>query len=295
MTPVKINPLTGTASFCGGGRFNKGRRCYSQHGPPISIVTPSYNQGNYLEETIHSILEQDYPDLEYIVMDGGSTDGSVDIIRKYEKRIAHWRSGQDAGQSDALRHGFEMATGDIFAWINSDDSLEPGALASVGGFFATHPEVELLYGNMNFIDAGGNRIFTAYPLLDLRILTYENHFIPQQAMFWRRGLYEKAGGIDPTLRFAMDFDLVVKFLREGARVAKIDQVLANFRVHPEAKSSTIRDVLEKEVNELIHRHLPAAAAEPDWRKFLKKMYYRAMRFTLEPRGLASALMSRRRT
>ena len=268
---------------------NRGR---PQHPVPlVSIVTPSYNQGDYLEETIRSVLDQGYPRLEYIVMDGGSTDGSVDIIRKYADRIAHWESGRDAGQADALRRGFAMATGEVFAWLNSDDSLGPGALAVVGGFFASHPEMELVYGNLNFIDAEGKRIFTAYPVLDLRNLIYENHFVPQQAMFWRRGLYEGAGGVDPTLRFAMDFDLTLRFLREGARVAKIDRVLGNFRIHPEAKSSTIRDVMWQEVNATITRLFPRLE-DGYASRLLKKYLYRGMRYFKEPRGILAAIAGR---
>lgn len=260
----------------------------------ISVVTPSYNQGGYLEETIRSVLDQKYPDLEYIVMDGGSTDGSVDIIRKYEDRMAHWQSERDAGQADALRRGFWMATGEVFAWINSDDRLEPGALAAVGDFFSLHPETDLAYGNLDFIDAAGKRLFTAYPVLDLRILIYENPFVPQQAMFWRRGLYEKIGGIDPALRFAMDFDLTLRFLRERPRVAKIDRVLGSFRVHPEAKSSTIRDVMRREVDAAIPRHFPELTDGPTSR-LLKKCLYRGMRFLKEPRGILAAIVARCRS
>ena len=260
--------------------------------PKISIVTPSFNQGDYLEETLRSVLEQDYPNLEYIVMDGGSTDGSVDIIRKYADRISHWKSAKDEGQADAIRSGFARATGGILGWLNSDDTLARGTLSKVGEYFAAHSGVDLVYGDLNLVDMNGKLLYTARPLLRLGILVYENSFIPQQAMYWRRSLYERVGGVDPSLCFAMDFDLVVRFLLEGASVRKLPGVLANYRWHPAAKSSTIRDVLEKEVDELIHRHLPAAAAEPAWRRFLKKMYYRGMRYTLEPRSLASALMSR---
>ena len=211
----------------------------------VSVVTPSYNQAAYLERTLRSVLDQGRelaPDeLEYLVVDGGSTDGSVGIIRRHEADLAFWKSAPDGGQSDALRQGFSRATGEVLGWLNSDDTLEPGALLDVGELFARRPDANLLYGNLNFIDPTGKRLFTAYPVLDLRILLYENRFVPQQSMFWRRSLYEKVGGIDPALRFAMDFDLTLRFLREGARVAKIDRILGNFRVHPEAKSSTIRD------------------------------------------------------
>lgn len=263
--------------------------------PKISIVTPSFNQGGYLEETIRSVLEQDYPNLEYIVMDGGSTDGSTEIIRKYVDRLADWKSAKDGGQADAIRTGFARATGDILCWLNSDDTIAPGTLRTVGEFFAAHPDVDLVYGDLNLVDAEGKRLYTARPLLRLGILVYENAFIPQQAMFWRRPLYERVGGLDPLLCFAMDFDLVVRFLLAGARVRKLPGILANYRWHPAAKSSTIRDVMGKEIHELVRRHLPAAADETAWRKFLKKMFYRGMRYALEPRSIASALMSRRRT
>jgi glycosyltransferase involved in cell wall biosynthesis len=260
--------------------------------PKISVVTPSFNQAHFLEETIQSVLSQGYPDLEYIVMDGGSTDGSKEIIRKFADRLADWKSAKDGGQAEAIRDGFARATGEILCWLNSDDTLASGTLKMVGEFFAAHPDVDLVYGDLNLVDAEGKRLYTARPLLRLGILVYENAFIPQQAMFWRRSLYERVGGLDPSLDFAMDFDLVIRFLLAGARVRKLQGILANYRWHPAAKSSTIRDVLEKEINELIFRHLPAAAAEPSWQRFLKKMYFRGMRYSLEPRSLASALMSR---
>jgi len=263
--------------------------------PKISVVTPSFNQAPFLEETIQSVLSQGYPDLEYIVMDGGSTDGSTEIIRKYVDRLADWKSAKDGGQADAIRTGFARATGEILSWLNSDDTIAPGTLRVVGEFFAVHPAVDLVYGDLNLVDAEGKRLYTARPLLRLGILVYENAFIPQQAMFWRRSLYERVGGLDPLLCFAMDFDLVVRFLLAGARVRKLPGILANYRWHPAAKSSTLRDVMGKEIYELIRRHLPAAADEPAWRRFLKKVYYRGLRYGHEPRSLASALMSRRRT
>ena len=116
--------------------------------PRISVVTPSYNQGNFVEETIQSVLDQGYPNLEYIVMDGGSTDGTLDILRKYEKRLV-WKSERDRGQSDALNKGFRMASGDIFSFINSDDVYEPGALHKVGRFFVDHPQASWLTGPLS--------------------------------------------------------------------------------------------------------------------------------------------------
>jgi glycosyltransferase involved in cell wall biosynthesis len=258
--------------------------------PKISIVTPSFNQASFLEETIRSVTSQGYPNLEYIVMDGGSTDGSVEIIRRHRERIAFWRSERDAGQSDALRQGFQRATGGILAYLNSDDTLEPGTLKMVGEYMATHPDVDLVYGNMNLIDAAGKYLYTAHPLLDLRILVYENPFIPQQAMFWRRELYERVGGVNPALRFAMDYELTLKFLLGRARVGKIRKVLANFRVHPDAKSSTIRDVMHSERNEILSRLYPTD--EGKLARLLKKVCYRCLRFCREPGSFISALKSR---
>lgn len=263
--------------------------------PKITVVTPSFNQAPFLEETIQSVLSQGYPELEYIVMDGGSSDGSAEIIRKYADRLADWKSAKDEGQADAIRTGFARATGEILCWLNSDDTITPGTLRLVGEFFTSNPDVDLVYGDLNLVDAEGKRLYTARPLLRLGILVYENAFIPQQAMFWRRSLYERVGGVDAGLRFAMDFDLVIRFLLAGARVRKLPGVLANYRWHPAAKSSTIRDVMERELHELVRRHLPAAAAESAWRRFLKKVYYRGFRYGHEPRSLVSALMSRRRT
>ena len=258
--------------------------------PKISIVTPSYNQASFLEETIRSITSQGYPNLEYIVMDGGSTDGSSDIIRKHQEDIAFWRSECDAGQSDALCRGFQRANGEILAYINSDDTLEPGTLKIVGEYMASHPEVDLVYGDMNLIDAAGRYLYTAHPLLDLRILVYENPFIPQQAMFWRRALYVRVGGVNPTLRFAMDYDLALKFLLGGARVAKIRKVLANFRVHTAAKSSTIRDVMQTERNEILSRLYPTD--EGKLVRYFKKIRYRCLRFCREPGSIVTAIRSR---
>ena len=133
-------------------------------------------------------------------------------------------------------------------------------------------------------------MFTAYPLLDLRILVYENRFIPQQAMFWRRELYDRVGGVNPDLRFAMDFELTLKFLLAGARVAKIPRVLANYRSHPDAKSSTIRNVMESETEEIITCLFPVHDGVMG--RFMKKIYFRGLRFWREPKSLATAIKSR---
>ncbi|MBI5441705.1 MAG: glycosyltransferase [Deltaproteobacteria bacterium] len=258
--------------------------------PKISLVTPSYNQAAFLEETLRSVLDQGYPRLEYLVMDGGSTDGSVEVIRRHEAGIAHWQSQPDAGQSEALAQGFARSSGEVLGWLNSDDTLEPGALLAVGEAFARHPEVDLVYGNLNFVDAAGRTLFTAYPLLRLGILRYENRFVPQQSMFWRRPLYERVGGVNPSLRFAMDYELLLKFLLAGATTRKIDRVLGSFRVHADAKSSTIRDVMRREWGEILSRFLPDAPGPLGQR--LRAAAWRAYRFLREPRSVLCAVRSR---
>src|ERR1051325_2361432 len=124
----------------------------------ISIVTPSYHQARYIEETIQSVLSQDYPQIEYIIVDGGSTDGSVNIIKKYEDQLAWWTSEKDEGQTDAINKGFARAKGDILAWINSDDTYEPGAVTAAAQYLHEHPDVGMVYGDCNYIDRSGNII-----------------------------------------------------------------------------------------------------------------------------------------
>ena len=187
--------------------------------PLVTIVTPSYNQAPFLEATIRSVLEQDYPHIEYIIIDGGSTDGSLDIIKKYADRLAFWSSEKDRGQTDAINKGFARATGDILAWINSDDTYEPGAIREAVEWMQAHPEMGLVYGDANFIDDDG-KVIGRFPAAqtDYRLLRRGYVHIPQQAAFFRRDLWQKVGPLDPSFFFAMDYDLWV-------RIAKIAPLL----------------------------------------------------------------------
>lgn len=221
--------------------------------PRVSIVTPSYNQGQFLEETIRSVLLQGYPNLEYIIMDGGSTDGSVEIIRKYEPWLAHWVSAPDGGQAAAIAEGFRLATGDILAWINSDDRYLPCAFARVARFFAAHRGVVFGNGDVNMIDAQGETIRRLYAVRPSPFLTANLgiHGWPQQGCFWTRAAYEQVDGVDPTLRFCMDRDLFIRLTRAGHSHRIPGAPLADFRAHAAAKSSTLLDIAAKEGAALI--------------------------------------------
>ena len=205
--------------------------------PLVSIVTPSYNQGQFLEATMRSVLEQDYPNIEYIVVDGGSTDGSADIIRKYADRLAWWVSERDHSQTEAINKGFAHATGDIHAWLNSDDTYTPHAIREAVEYMQAHPEVGMVYGDSDYIDEQGRVIgrFRAAQT-DLRRLLQGYVHIPQQSSFWKGDLWRKLGPLDPAFHYAMDYDLWVRFTADGAVIRYTPQLWANFRIHLEGKT-----------------------------------------------------------
>ena len=210
--------------------------------PLVSIITPSFNQARYIEATIQSVLGQDYPRIEYIIVDGGSTDGTVDIIKKYENKIAWWGSEKDKGQTDAINKGFARANGEILAWVNSDDTYEPGAVSAAVKYLQEHPEVGMVYADCNFVNEDGRVIgkFSSAQT-DYRLLRQGYVHIPQQTMFFRTGLWKQVGPLDPSFYFAMDYDLWTRIAARAELKYLPGEVWANFRLHTSGKTIAADD------------------------------------------------------
>lgn len=225
--------------------------------PSISIVTPSFKQGHFIARTIDSILNQNYPNLEYIVQDGLSPDNTVEVIKSYGDRINAWESVKDKGQSDALNIAFAKTHGDIMGYLNSDDLLMPGSLATVADFFSRNPTIDAVYGHRHIIDENDNEIGRwIMPPHDPKVLAYAD-FIPQETLFWRRSIWEKAGGmIDAKFRFAMDWDLILRIQAAGGKFERLPFLLGAFRIHSAGKTtSLINEVGNKEMDFLRERTL----------------------------------------
>jgi hypothetical protein len=206
--------------------------------PAVGIVTPSFQQGEFIEETIRSVLLQGYPRLSYVVMDGGSTDASVAIIRRYAPWLASWSSGPDGGQARAIHRGFELAAGEVLAWVNSDDVLAPGAVAHAANAFRRHPAAAVIYGAADEIARDGARLRAATHVrqADRHALVHEGNAIGQPAAFFTRRAYAAAGGLNPDLHWSLDYDLWIRLAEHGPLVY-IGETLASMRIYPEAKTS----------------------------------------------------------
>jgi len=201
----------------------------------VSVITPSFNQARYLEAAIQSVLGQDYPRIEFILIDGASTDGSVEIIKKHESGLAYWVSEKDSGQAEAINKGLARATGEIVAWLNSDDYYLPEAVSSVVKVFEENPDVVMVYGDVLAVEKQGRAI----NVLKSRQLSLEDllcfQIIGQPAVFFRREAYEKTGGLDITFHFLLDHHLWIRIARQG-EILHIPQILAAARYHAEAKN-----------------------------------------------------------
>lgn len=222
--------------------------------PKISVVVPSFNHAAYIDATLRSILDQNYANLELIIIDGGSTDETPAIIRRYADRIAYWVSEPDDGQTNGLIKGFARSTGVIQCWINSDDLMAPGCLFEVAAYFASRPEALAVYGNATWIDRHGRllreqREIGFYKFIWLHTYNY----IPGMSMYWKRSLYERVGGLDPTFQLAMDGDLWDRF----SEIANIEHVRRNWsymRYYPEQKTRAMRVRSDTEGNAIRARH-----------------------------------------
>ena len=221
--------------------------------PKISIVTPSYNQAQYLERTILSVLNQNYPNLEYIIIDGGSTDGSVDIIKKYEKYLSYWVSEKDEGQSHAINKGFERATGDFVAWLNSDDTYPPDSLKNVSQHYLNHKICDVIIGSSNSIDKYDNILEVIYVF---RYDIIDNIFIrsyPQPSTFWRRELLKRIGYLNTNYHLYLDYDIILRSALAGAKICVIDEILSNNRYYADIKSVKLIRTRKDERSEIRKR------------------------------------------
>ncbi|HEY1778157.1 MAG TPA: glycosyltransferase family 2 protein [Solirubrobacteraceae bacterium] len=210
--------------------------------PTISVVTPSYGQGNFIERTLYSVVSQHYPALEYVVQDGGSRDETVEILRRYEGSLHHWASEPDDGQADAINRGFAHTSGEIMAYLNSDDVFLPGSLAYVARYFSEHPDVDVIYGHRMIVDEEDHHIGSwLLPRHDSDELTLVD-FVPQETLFWRRSAWEAAGGeIDASMNFALDWDLLLRMRESGAKMVRVPRFLGAFRAHEAQKTQTLED------------------------------------------------------
>ncbi|MBI3160216.1 MAG: glycosyltransferase [Chloroflexi bacterium] len=232
--------------------------------PRISIITPSLNSARFLEQTIVSVLDQGYPELEYIVVDGGSTDGTLDILRKYDRRL-RWFSEPDQGQADAINKGLRLSTGDILAYLNADDYYEPGVLQTVGATLSSEPEASWLTGKCRIVNEQGREVrrpITSYKNFWLRF-NYQSilailNYISQPATFWRRSVLNEVGLFDNRLNYALDYDYWLRVSRlHPLRV--LDSRLASFRLHRDSKSGAGFVHQFNEEYEVAKRHVSSPA------------------------------------
>lgn len=230
-------------------------RTYPLSQPPvISVVTPSFNQGSYLERTLWSVLSQNYPRFQFVVQDGGSTDDTGAVLDRFRAQLHHCESARDDGQAHAINVGFARTTGEIMAYLNSDDLLLPGALNTVARYFADHPDVDVVYGHRVVIDPHGDELGRwVLPPHDAEALRWQD-YVPQETMFWRRRIWDKVGGIDARFRFALDWDLLLRFHAAGAKFHRLGRFLGAFRVHDTSKTMTeVETAGAREVAQLLRR------------------------------------------
>jgi glycosyltransferase involved in cell wall biosynthesis len=214
--------------------------------PRISVVVTSFNQAQYLELTLRSVIDQNYPGLELIIIDGGSSDESPDIIRKYQQHMEYWCSEPDGGHPQGIIKGFAHATGEILCFLNSDDLFEPCTLHEVGRYFAQHPGVEAVYGDATWIDAAGSVLMPKKEIPFNRFIwLYTYNYVPGMSMFWRRTIYDRVGGVNPEYPLAFDADLWIRFSDHG-RIEHVARQWSRMRYYPEQKNRRFREKSDRE-------------------------------------------------
>ncbi|MBX2989880.1 MAG: glycosyltransferase [Bacteroidetes bacterium] len=241
--------------------------------PKISIVTPSFNQGQFLESTITSILDQGYPNLEYLIIDGGSTDNSVEIIKKYQKHLAYWVSEKDRGQTDAINKGLRRITGDIWGYLCSDDTYNPGTFERCMREFKTS-DADVLYGNCNFVNAEGTITRKKHPPAFTRERLLKGNFLYQPSMFLRRSVLDRFGLFDEALHYSMDYEYWVRISTE-VKFAYVDYPFSNYRLHRQSKSMHAVIGMNKEGRQIMKKHGVGIMADFRYYRFnmFGKHYY----------------------
>ncbi len=251
--------------------------------PKISIVTPSFNQGQFIEETFLSVLDQNYPNLEYIIIDGGSTDNSVDIIKKYQQHFTYWVSEKDKGQANAINKGLKLCTGEIFNWLNSDDYLEPGALHKIAVEFADN-NVQMVAGEVRNFSTTEEEIIPNQKLSAKGLMCWEPgvNFV-QPGVWMRRELIAQCGGIDEQFHYAFDWDLYIRYLYCFPNIKEMNELLLHFRLHENSKTQSLserftieeRKIIEKiyslELFSNLHDTCNYKIQKTNWTQFLSEL------------------------
>lgn len=234
--------------------------------PKITIVTPSFNQGRYIEETIRSVLLQNYPNLEYILIDGGSSDETVEIIKKYARWIDYWVSEKDEGQSHAINKGFKRATGEIISWLNSDDQLAKGSLFAIANAFLKNPQYSFIYGQCIEFDENHIHPFIHFPIDKLPLRYYYEFPYGQPSCFYKRECLEEVGYIDERFNYTMDYDLFMRIALKY-KMLQIDDILSIFRYHNENKTVKLADIAVVEQITVIYNLFKSLKFKEGWSLF----------------------------
>lgn len=249
--------------------------------PKFTVVTPTFNQGCYIEKTIDSVLSQNYPNLEFIIIDGGSRDETVEIIKKYERHLAYWVSEADRGQSHAINKGFARATGDYLTWLNSDDWYTPGALLKFAEVARKYPDAGMIVGAGRVMDQSGNILYTKEPTdpitLESLFNWFSGGFFVQPSSLFSRAAWERCGPLDENEHIAMDLDLWLKIARAGFRYVPINDLLSEMLSHPDAKTTAFENRMRAEGLLVIAKHGGNDAFKTGVIKLTEKIDYLSQR------------------